>query len=669
MKIVDTPSDTAQPLWTPSDTRRQQANITHYMHWLATEKHLHFLTREELWQWSVDRVEDFWASLWDYFQIQASQPYRTVLTKREMPGADWFPGARLNYAEHVFRAVPAEKPAILFRSERHNLIEITWGELQRQVGAVAQSLRTLGVERGDRVVAYLPNIPESIIAFLACASIGATWSSCAPDFGISSVIDRFKQIDPRVLIAVDGYQYNGKPFDRRPVISALQAALPTLQQTIVVPYLFDESEETVARVPNTIPWSDLLLHAAELTFAQLPFNHPLWVLYSSGTTGLPKAIVQGQGGILLEHLKALALDADIKASDRFFWFSTTGWMMWNFLVSSLLTQAVALLYDGSPAYPHLNTLWQFAQDSEMTFFGTSAGYISSCMKAGITPGQHYDLHALRAIGSTGSPLPPEGFEWIYQQVKPDIWLASISGGTDVCSAFVTGCVILPVYAGELQCRSLGARVEAFSESGEALIDEVGELVLTAPMPSMPLFFWNDPDMRRYQDSYFATYPGVWRHGDWIKITTRGSAVIYGRSDSTINRMGIRMGSSEIYRAVEALPEVVDSLVIGVEQAHGHYYMPLFVVLQTDATLDEMLKRRINTAIRNQVSPHHVPDEILVIAEVPRTLSGKKLEVPVKRILMGLPLEKVMSLDALSNPEAMQPFLALAKGHSSQQPTI
>ncbi|GCE13693.1 acetoacetate--CoA ligase [Tengunoibacter tsumagoiensis] len=652
--------ESTRPLWQPSIIQQEAANITKYRAWLAQEKGLVFANREELWLWSVEQIEAFWGSLWDFFAIQASRPYQTVLVERKMPGAIWFPGAQLNYAEHIFRQTSPERPALLFQSEGRPLCELSWADLKRKVAAIAQTFRTLGVQRGDRVVAYLPNIPEAVIAFLACASLGAIWSSCSPDFGASSVIERFQQIEPRVLIAVDGYSYAGKIFDRRPILVELQQQLPTLQKTILIPYLdTTATTATGSDLTQLLFWQEALLPEAELHFEQVPFAYPLWVLYSSGTTGLPKAIVQSQGGILMEHLKVLALESDLKPGDRFFWFSTTGWMMWNLLVGSLLVGATALLYDGSPGYPDLNALWSFAHESGMTFFGTSASYLSSCLKAEIEPGQRYDLSQLRALGSTGSPLPPEGFLWVYEHVKSDLWLCSISGGTDVCSAFVCGSIVLPVYAGELQCRSLGAKVEAFDESGQSFIDEVGELVLTEPMPSMPLFFWNDPNNRRYLESYFAVYPGIWRHGDWIRITPRGSAIIYGRSDSTINRMGIRMGSSEIYRVVESFPEIVDSLIIGVEQAHGGYYLPLFVVLRPGAELDEDLKQRLRTALRTRISPHHIPDEILSIAEVPRTLSGKKLEVPIKKILLGLPVEKAISVDALSNPQAIHFFLELA----------
>jgi acetoacetyl-CoA synthetase len=656
------PISAQQHLWVASEEERRNANVTRYMQWLAQEKGLHFQEREELWRWSVTHVEDFWASLWSFFNIQSSQPYTTVLTERKMPGAQWFPGARLNYAEHVFRNASSQQPALLFRSEREELREVSWAELKQQVTAIARSLRAMGVQPGDRVVAFLPNIPEAVMAFLACASIGAIWSSCSPDFGTNSVVDRFQQIEPKVLFAVDGYQYNGRSFDRISILKELQQSLPTLQHTILVPYLQPEKDRST-ELTNARLWSTCLQESqasAELTFEQVPFDHPLWILYSSGTTGLPKAIVQGHGGILLEHLKNLVLDMNLKSGDRFFWFSTTGWMMWNLLVGGLLLNCVVVQYDGSPSYPDLNTLWRFAQDSRMNLFGTSAGFISACMKAEIEPARDFNLEHLRAIGSTGSPLPPEGFLWLYEHVKRDLWVASISGGTDVCSAFVTGSILLPVDAGELQCRSLGAYVQSFDEEGKPLIDEVGELVITEPLPSMPLFFWNDPAMQRYKESYFSVYPGVWRHGDWIRITPHGSAVIYGRSDSTINRGGIRMGSSEIYRVVEGLPEVLDSLIVGVELPHGRYYMPLFVVLRDGVVLDDALKAKIKQSLRTSISPHHVPDEILAINEVPRTLSGKKLEVPIKKLMLGMPMEKAVSMDALSNPSALRPFEEIAQ---------
>jgi acetoacetyl-CoA synthetase len=641
-------------LWEPSEKMKMQANITKYMQWLESEKRLHFDDPEKLWSWSVSSLEDFWASIWEYFQIKFSKPYRGVLTERKMPGAQWFPGAELNYAEHVFRNATPNRPALLFQSESMPLTEISWEELYQKVSMVAQALRAMGVQRGDRVVSYMPNIPESAIAFLASASIGAVWSSCSPDFGTRSVIDRFQQIEPKVLFAVDGYRYNGKAIDRRATITELQQSLPSLQNTILISYLFPEL--STEEYNDAMLWQDMQPAASELSFEQVPFDHPLWVLYSSGTTGLPKAIVQSQGGILLEHVKNLYLGLDLKTDDRFFWYTTTGWMMWNLLLGGLLIGTTVLLYDGSPSYPDMNALWQYAEKSGMTFFGTSAGFILASMKAGIEPGKTLDLSKLRGLGSTGSPLPPEGFQWVYEQIKRDIWLASVSGGTDVCSAFLGGSILLPVHAGELQCRSLGAKVESFDENGKTLIDEMGELVITEALPSMPLFFWNDPQEKRYRESYFDVYPGVWRHGDWVKITSRGSAVIYGRSDSTINRKGIRMGSSEIYRVVEDIPQILDSLVIGIERPNGDYYMPLFVVLKPDIALDDTLKAKIRDKIRNSLSPHHVPDDIIAIAEVPRTLNGKKLEVPIKKLFMGVPLENAISVDSMSNPQAMQYFI-------------
>ncbi|HEY0607171.1 MAG TPA: acetoacetate--CoA ligase [Herpetosiphonaceae bacterium] len=644
-------------LWQPSAELREQASLTRYMRWLEDQHGTSFEDYAALWQWSVADVERFWASIWEFFEIKSSAPYTQVLTQHEMPGARWFVGAQINFAEHVFRNATTDRPAMIFQSELRPLTEISWTELQQKVAAIAAALRGLGVQPGDRVVAYMPNIPEAVVAVLACANIGAIWSSCSPDFGSPSVIDRFKQIEPKVLIAVDGYHYGGKPQDRRAVVAELQQALPTLEKTILVAYL-DQSAGT-ADLPNTVAWGELLSAEAELRFEQVPFDHPLWVLYSSGTTGLPKPIVQSQGGILLEHLKSISLQKDLKPEDRFFWFSTTGWMMWNFLVGGLLVGCTILLYDGSPGWPDLGRLWEFAQNTGMTCFGTSAAYIAACMKAGIEPNKAYDLSRLRSMGSTGSPLPPEGFQWVYDHIKPDLWLISTSGGTDVCTSFVTGCPLLPVYRGEIQCRALGADVQSWNEDGQPVIDEVGELVLTQPMPSMPLYFWNDPDNQRYRESYFEMFPGVWRHGDWVKITSRDSVVIYGRSDSTINRQGVRMGTSEIYRTVEDIPEVMDSLVVDLEGLGGSSYMPLFVVLKPGVELNDDLKTRINSRIRSSLSPRHVPNEIYAIPEIPRTLSGKKLEVPVKKIMLGVPIEKAANPDSMSNPHVLRYFVDLA----------
>jgi len=648
-----------EKLWEPPAELVERARMTEYMRWLAAERGLGFDGYHDLWRWSVADLEGFWSSIWDFFEVRADGGCDRVLSSHEMPGAEWFAGTRLNYAEHAFAGKQDEEPAILHASELRDLGELSWGELRSQVAAVAAALRGLGVEHGDRVVAYLPNIPEAIVAFLASASIGAVWSSCSPDFGPASVIDRFAQIEPKVLFAVDGYRYGGKDFDRRGVVAELQAAMPSLARTVVLPYL--DPEPDLSPLRDAATWEELLGAGAgaELGFERVPFDHPLWVLYSSGTTGLPKAIVQGQGGILLEHLKKLHLHVDAHPGDRLFWFTTTGWMMWNFLVSGLLTRAAIVLYDGSPGHPDMSVLWDLAARAGVTMFGASASYVAACMKAGVEPGAGRDLGRLGAVGSTGSPLSPEGFDWVYEQLGADTWLFSTSGGTDLCTAFVGGTPLLPVYRGELQARALGAAVEAWDEDGEAVIDEVGELVVTEPMPSMPLYLWGDEDGSRYRASYFEFFPGVWRHGDWIEITSRGTAVIYGRSDSTINRSGVRMGTSEIYRAVLAIDAIVDALVVDVPRPGTEGWMPLFVVLRENAELDEGLRREIARRVREQCSPRHVPDEVYAIAEVPRTLSGKALEVPVKRILMGTPAEQAASRDSLANPAALDWFTQFA----------
>ncbi|MDX6636219.1 MAG: acetoacetyl-CoA synthetase [Solirubrobacterales bacterium] len=651
---------TGELLWEPSAEQVERSRLTEFMRWLERERGLPFNDYDELWQWSVDELEAFWSAIWDFFEVQADGDPSPVLGFREMPGASWFPGTRLNYAEHVFAGKDDTEVAILHASELRELGELTWGELRRQVAATAAGLRSLGVERGDRVVAYAPNIPEAIVAFLATASIGAVWSSCSPDFGPASVIDRFAQIEPKVLFAVDGYRYGGKDFDRREVVAQLQEAMPSLERTIVIPYL--DQDPGLSSLRDATRWDDLLAEGADapLEFARVPFDHPLWVLYSSGTTGLPKAIVQGQGGILLEHLKKLNLHVDAHPGDRLFWFTTTGWMMWNFLVSGLLTKAAIVLYDGNPGHPDMGTLWDLAERAGVTMFGTSAAYIGACMKAGVEPGSGRDLSALKAIGSTGSPLSPEGFDWIYEHLGSQTWLFSTSGGTDLCTAFVGGVATLPVYRGEIQARALGAAVEAWSEAGEPVVEEVGELVVTEPMPSMPIYFWGDEDGSRYRESYFEMFPSIWRHGDWLELTRRGTAVIYGRSDSTINRGGIRMGTSEIYRAVLGIEKIVDALVVDLPRPGTDGWMPLFVVMRDGAELDDELPREIARRVREQCSPRHVPDEVFQIDEVPRTLSGKVLEVPVKKILMGTPVEKAASRDSLANPRSLDYFVEMAK---------
>jgi acetoacetyl-CoA synthetase len=631
-------------LWRPSPERIERAWITSFARAVGREG-----PYEELRRWSVEDLDGFWAAVWEHFDVRASKPYERVLARSEMPGARWFEGAELSYPEHMFRGRDDDAVAIRHASELRELSDVTWGELRAQTAGIAAGLRDLGVERGDRVVAYVPNIVEAVAAFLACAALGATWSSCSPDFGVRSVVDRFAQIEPKVMLAVDGYRYGGRDFDRADTVERIAAEIPTLEHVVRLGYLDGSG------------WQDGFLGDRELEFAQLPFDHPLWVLYSSGTTGLPKAIVHGQGGILIEQLKKLHLHVDAHEDDRVFWFTTTGWMMWNFLVGVLLTPASIVLYDGNPGTPDLGALWDLAERAGITVFGTSAAYVGACMKGDVEPGRGRDLSRLNAVGSTGSPLPPEGFDWIYEHLGADTWLFSTSGGTDVCTAFVGGVPTLPVYEGELQARSLGAAVEAWDEEGRSVVGEVGELVITKPMPSMPLYFWGDEDGSRLREAYFDMFPGVWRHGDWIEITERGTAIISGRSDSTINRGGIRMGTSEIYSAVLALDDVVDALVVDIPNrpTHPDGWMPLFVVLREGAELDDDLIAAIRKRIREDCSPRHVPDEVHAVAEVPRTLSGKVLEVPVKGILMGRPPDEVASRDSLANPDALDVFADLA----------
>jgi acetoacetyl-CoA synthetase len=635
-------------LWRPTEERIERSWLTRYARWLGRGSDSY----DELWRWSVDDVDAFWRSIWDFFDVQADGSPERVLGARTMPGAEWFPDVALNYAEHVFRGKRDDDVAIRHAGEKRAPAAMTWGELRELTARIAAGLRARGIGRGDRVVAYLPNAPEAIAAFLATASLGAVWSSCSPDFGARSVVDRFAQIEPKLLLAVDGYRYNGRAFDRREVVAGLIAEMPSLRETVLIPYL-----DSAATLDGTTAWEDFLGPDEPLGFERVPFNHPLWVLYSSGTTGLPKAIVQGQGGILLEQLKKLHLHLDAHEDDRVFWFTTTGWMMWNFLAGVLLTPASIVLYDGSPGHPSMDVLWELAADAGVTCFGTSASYIAQCMKDGVEPaGGGRDLSALHSVGSTGSPLAPEGFQWVYDHLGADTWLFSTSGGTDVCTAFVGGVPTLPVYRGELQGPSLGCKVESFSPEGAPLVGEVGELVITEPMPSMPIYLWNDADGARYRDSYFDMFPGIWRHGDWIEITERGTAIISGRSDATINRGGIRMGTAEIYRAVLALDEIVDALVVDVDG-----WMGLFVVLRDGVELDEALTKRIAARVREDCSPRHVPNEVHAVAEVPRTLSGKVLEIPVKRILQGVAPERAASRDSLRNPAALDWFAEFAAG--------
>lgn len=644
-----------KPVWVPDPSQVEAAHLTDFTRWAGKTTGRDLDGYEDLWRWSVENRDEFWRGIWDYFEVISDGESDVVTDGVAMPGTEWFPGARLNYAEHVFRDRDPDAIAIFARSESGAASDLSWAELEARVASTRAGLERLGVEPGDRVAAFLPNVPEAVIAFLAVASLGAVWSSCSPDFGFEAVRDRFAQIEPRLLIAVSGYSYGGRDFDRSAVVTDLVDAMPSLEHTVIL----EGPAGRVPEGPGFTSWDEAFSQAVPggIEFTRVGFSDPLWILYSSGTTGLPKAIVQSQGGILLEHLKKMYLHLDAGPDDRIFWFTTTGWMMWNFLVSCLLTGSAIVLFDGSPGHPDMEVLWDMAAETGVTCFGTSASYISACMKDGVEPAKGRDLSRLRSVGSTGSPLSPEGFDWIYEQLGDRIWLFSTSGGTDLCTAFVGGVPTLPVHRGELQARALGAPVEAWNEDGEPVIGEVGELVITGPMPSMPIYLWDD-DGSRYRESYFEYFPGIWRHGDWIEITKRGTAIIYGRSDSTINRGGIRMGTSEIYRAVLADPAVTDALVVDLPREGTEGWMSLFVVPAEGVELDEGLRTRLARSIRENCSPRHVPDEIFEIEAVPRTLSGKILEVPVKRILTGAPVEDAVSRDSMANPESLEFFVGL-----------
>lgn len=641
-------------LWTPSARFQHQSRLKHFIDYLFVKHGLYLRHYDDLWNWSVMNLDDFWEAIATYFEVQFHTPYQDVLDRPRhgMIGTRWFTGATVNYAEHIFRNANGQYPALLFASEKGRLNTVTWAELAYQVGALAQFLRNQGVGVGDRVVALLPNVPEAVVGFLATQSLGAVWSSCSPDFGTASVLDRFRQIEPTVLLLTDGYTYNGKPVDKTGDLIRLRQGLPSLKQLVWVPFL-NLNAPTPAGV---VPWEEVLRTPfTELTFEPVPFNHPMWVLFSSGTTGKPKAITHSVGGCLVEHLKTLALHQDVRMGERYFWYSTTGWMMWNFSVASLLLGATLVLYEGSPAYPDMNRLWQLIEQAQITHFGGGAAYFLACMRAGLAPGKATGLRSLRSIGATGSPLPPEGFRWVYESVRADVWLISLSGGTDVCSGFVGGNPLAPVVAGEIQCRLLGCKVEAYDEEGEPVREALGEMMILEPMPSMPIYFWNDANNERYRSSYFENDPDTWRHGDWIKITDRGSVIIYGRSDATLNRDGVRIGTAEIYSAVESIPDIADSLVVGLELPDGTYRMPLFVVLREGNSLTDELISRIKQTLKIQYSPRHVPDAIYQIAEVPYTISGKKMETPVKKILMGQQADRVASADTMRNPGALAAF--------------
>ena len=636
-------------LWTPPDDVLQTSRIGHYLSWLREHRGLDFTDYASVWQWSVDELAEFWRSIWDYFQVAAYTEPTATLASRVMPGARWFPGATLNYAEHVLRTpgIADDEPVVLGYSQTRPPVVLTAAEVREQVRRVRAGLRRLGVGPGDRVAAYSPNIPETYVLMLATASLGAVFSSCAPEFGTRSVVDRWQQIEPSVLVTVDGYRYGDKVIDRRDEVRAIREALTSVVHHIGLSYVGDKGDG----------WSELAAPTdEELVFAPVRFDHPLYVLYSSGTTGLPKPIVHGHGGILLEHLKMLALHHDLGPGDRFFWFTTTGWMMWNFLVSAPAVGSAIVLYDGNPAHPDLTTLWRLAEEAGMTYFGTSAPFLLACRKAGLVPKSTVDLSRLRGMGSTGAPLPAEGFRWVYEAVSDTLQLNSLSGGTDMCTGFVGGSPLLPVYEGEIACRCLGAKVEAYDPEGRPVVGELGELVITEPMPSMPVGFWNDPDGERYREAYFDVFPGVWRHGDWITVTERGTCVITGRSDATLNRGGVRLGTAEFYSVVEGFDEVVDSLVVHLPENDE---LLLFVVLADGVELDEWLRSRIAGQLRTALSPRHAPDQIYQVRAVPRTLSGKKLEVPVKRILQGTPADRAAAKGALVNPDSLAAFERLA----------
>lgn len=649
-----------KPLWTPSPDRIENSQMYKFIQWLSRERGLDFQDYESLWQWSVDNIDDFWESLWQFYDVKSYTPYSRVLGERSMPGAEWFPGATLNFVDQVFRHANSKMPAIRFASETSPLLELSWNELKKKVASVAGYLRRIGVTRGDRVAAYSPNTPETIIAFLAAASLGAVWSLCAPDMGKNSIIDRFKQYKPTVLFAVSQNHFNGKTIDRQDYVRDVAAALPSLKHLVLISPVRPDGSAAIGSAQTVSLWQDIIDKPAELKIEPVNFDHPLWVVYSSGTTGLPKPIVHSHGGIKLEQLKSGGLHGDIGPGDVYFWYTSSGWIMWNSQLGAMAAGATVAIYDGSPATDNWTVLWRFASEAKATTFGHGAAFYTSCIKAGVVPRNVADLSAIRTIGSTGSPLSEEAYEWIYRELGPDTWLAPVSGGTDFAGGFVGGCVILPVYSGEMQCRYLGCDIHAFNEAGEPVFGEVGELVCKQATPSMPLHFLNDENGQRYRDSYFDVYPGIWRHGDWMSITERGGVIIYGRSDATINRKGVRIGTSEIYAGVEAQSEVLDSLIVDLEFLGRESYMPLFVVLRNGLKLDNVLRQRINDAIKNLTSAWFIPNDIFQVDEIPRTLSGKKLEVPIKKILLGEAAKKVANPDSVSNPDALDWFVRFAK---------
>lgn len=637
-------------LWTPSADRIEGSTLARYQTWLYETRGIDFENYAALWKWSTTELTEFWASIWEFFDVRAHTPYDAVLGTSTMPGAQWFTGATLNYAEHALRHSETAGTAVVGLDESGARTTLSWPELRGQVGAVATWLTEHGVTVGDRVVGYLPNVPEAVVAFLACASIGAVWSACSPEYSATGAADRLGQLDPVVLFIARSYRYGGTVHDRSAAVAELRERIPGLRAVVDI---------------GDGQWADIVAHPSEPDFTAVDFDHPLWVLYSSGTTGKPKGIVHSHGGVLLEHLKYLGLHADLGAGDRFWWYASTSWVMWNLQVSGLLLGATIVTYDGSPSWPDADRAWRIAGDERLTAMGTSAAYLLSSQRAGLRPADSVGLASLKYLGSTGSPLPPSGFEWVYDAVSPDVWLASQSGGTDIASAFATGIPGAPVRSGEIQARALGVAMYAWDPDANELTDTPGELVVTQPMPSMPVFFWNDPDGDRYRAAYFDAYPGVWRHGDSITITMAGGIVVHGRSDATMNRLGVRIGSADIYDVVERMPEVGDALVVGVELPDGGYWMPLFVQLAGGAALDDNLVRHIRSSIRTHASPRHVPDEVISVPALPRTLTGKRLEIPIKRILQGLHADSVVNSASLTNPHALDWFARLAAARASK----
>ncbi|MDQ6849712.1 MAG: acetoacetate--CoA ligase [Actinomycetota bacterium] len=645
-----------EPIWTPDPEVAASAPITEFARLAEQCTDRSLADYDALLSWSVEDLDGFWRCLWDYFDIRAASGSDTVLASDEMPGARWFPGAKLNYVDQVFRDRPPDGVAIVEVDEagRHN--ELSWAQLHNQVAALAATLRTKGVAAGERVVAYLPNGIEAVVAFLATASIGAIWSACGMDYAPTAALGRFGQLEPVVLVTADGYQNGGKTYDRGEAVAEIRAGLPSLRATIAA------ERNRAAAPPDSLAWSDATSGSAELTATPVPFDHPLWVLFSSGTTGLPKGIVHGHGGVLLEHLKAIALQSDIGPDDVFWWYTTPSWMMWNFQVAGLLTGATIVCYDGSPAYPETDAVWELAARLGVTVLGTSPAYLTACAKAGVRPGIDHDLGRLRTIGVTGSTLPAPSYHWVLDNVGRHVQLGSITGGTDVVTAFAGAAPNVPVWAGEISAAYLGVALDSFDEDGHRVRGEVGELVVTKPMPSMPVMFWNDPDGSRYRDAYFDRFPGVWRHGDWVTITERGSLEMHGRSDATLNRNGIRMGSADIYEAVEQLPEITESMVIGIDEKDGGYWMPLFVTLSEGTELDDELTGRIKAAVRQHASPRHVPDEVIAAPGIPHTRTGKKLEVPVKRMLQGTVTDKTFDAGSVDAPELIDWYLEFGNRH-------